>query len=325
MPPRFPLLLASILLGSSCSPPVSEVERDSSPRIATPPAGARKASPASVEAPAPEQARPADPRSSEEPETNKEPAPTPEAEKATRKAEEAAEKAAEAKEAARQARYKAEEAAEKAREKARRRGKKTGLGAPDEKPEVVVEELLRAIAAGKVDVRRFLDPDRVVLDMTSMPGASEDGGTEEKHLLCDGARRMVLEQIKHMVKKEKEISKWEPTGKITCGHEFAHHPDPSFTAVRGWRARSPWHGTNHSDEELQNLKARDLTPLIHVRCSLKTGGEWAEDLHLDWVPDPRLGWRIAALITNEVGALDGDLWFQAATVVAGDLRCPLFE
>jgi hypothetical protein len=301
---RIPLLLASIFLGSACSSSASEVERDPLPRVAPPPAGARKASLVSTEAP-PEQARQADPQPPEEPDTDKETAPTPEAEEAARKAEQTA-----------------EAAARQAREQARRRGKKTGLGAPDEKPEVVVEDLLRAIAARKVDVRRFLDPDRVVLEMTSMPGAGEDGGTEEKRLLCGKPQREVLRYIRHMVQEEKKISEWEPEERITCSHEFADHPDPDFTAVRGWNAKSTWHGAKHPSIEVQRLKQKDLTPLSHVQCSLKTGGEWSERLHVEWVHDSTRGWRIVALITSEVGALDFDLWFQAASVVASDLHCP---
>jgi hypothetical protein len=52
-------------------------------------------------------------------------------------------------------------------EAARRQGKRTGLGAPDELPEVVVEALIAAIAEGKVPATRFIDPAEGYLEHTT--------------------------------------------------------------------------------------------------------------------------------------------------------------
>jgi hypothetical protein len=286
---RFALLLGYLLLGIGCSPPPPEVHREPDPQPALSLAGARQDLPPPVAPPAPEPEDTAPPVP-EEPKSNE----------------------------ARKAQREAEWAAEKARTKARRRGKKTGLGSPDEKPDTITEELVRALGRGKVDIKRFLDPERAVFEMVSLPGASDTvPGLEEKHLWCGKARREVTKYLRHLIQTEDRIIKEEDEFYLTCDDQRGHRPDPDFRGLRRREAAKTGGGKKHTKTKPEGKSI----PITHISCSLQTGPEWSEYLHIEWVPDRERGWRIAAIVTTEVGDDDHLVWEEVASALVSEHRC----
>ncbi|RYE87481.1 MAG: hypothetical protein EOO75_14420 [Myxococcales bacterium] len=184
-------------------------------------------------------------------------------------------------------------------EAARRRGKKTGLGAPGEKPQVIVEKLLRAMARGQVDARRFLDPERAVLDVLTAIGDADDPPSHHTHRCADARTRLVT-FLRDMV--EHEI--WSPEDSaITCSSEFAERPGPFRP------------GTEESPGPTVRIK--------HIRCRQLT--QWHVSSHLyqlEWVPDAKRGWRVAAFTESE-SREEEDMQHAMLADLAKPARCPV--
>ncbi len=188
-----------------------------------------------------------------------------------------------------------------AEEAARRKDKKTGLGAPDEKPEVIVEDLLREIASGKVSAKRFVDPKRGVVERISMPGGSDKPSPEIKKRSCNDARATAY--IKSMVAAETK-GKADELHQISCLNEFAAKDDPDF-----------------GSDEMGETPA-GAVPMKQVTCVAGPGGgEYDEIFHVVFVPDAERGFRIAAVVSTEQGANTGKLWFEVATEIASPKPC----
>jgi hypothetical protein len=160
-----------------------------------------------------------------------------------------------------------------------RKGKRTGLSAADEKPEVLTEELVRAMASGKVDVARFIDPKRPPVDASSVSTPCDDpkdeGCAYKPHGLGKG-------YLAAMVK----VGSNEDERRLTCDNRFAATPDPA------WGARDRF------GEIEDGAKA---TPARYLTCSVFGGGEWAESFHVLFVPDEKRGLRMVAQVSQDVG------------------------
>lgn len=181
-----------------------------------------------------------------------------------------------------------------AEEAARRKGKKTGLGAPGEKPEVVVEDLLRAIATGKLASKQFIDPKYGVIERISMPGGSDKPVPPVKRTLCRAAAETrTTEYVKAMVDADAK-NKADDVSQITCRNEFADKDDHEF-------------GANEMGD-----KPSGAVPMKQVTCGTSSAGEWSEIAHVVWLPDADRGFRIAAIVSTEGGAITGSLWHDVA-------------
>ena len=174
----------------------------------------------------------------------------------------------------------------RAKEMPRREGKKTGFGAPDEKPEVVTEDLLRKIAAGEVPVKRFIDPKLGVYDWTSMPGGSDKPKADVKTQRCADAEKEVAGFIKKLVDRE-TATKGETA--ITCGNEFVATEDPNFGA----------------DE--MGEKPKHAVPHKHATCVQAGLGEYDAVYWIVWQPDAERGLHISAIVGTEQGAINKNL------------------
>jgi hypothetical protein len=192
----------------------------------------------------------------------------------------------------------------KADEDARRKGKKTGLGAADEKPEVVVEDLIRGIASGKIAADRFLDPKKPVIERIKLPGGSDKPVPEIKGTHCGAkAKTKVADYIKRMVEAEAK-GKADDVHQLWCNNAFADKDDPEFGA------------DDMGDKPLAGV------PMKHVSCVASGGGEYDEYFGVELLPDPALGFRIAAIVSVEGGDTSvGVLWHEVATELAAGKPC----
>ncbi|MBE7448346.1 MAG: hypothetical protein HS111_05515 [Kofleriaceae bacterium] len=68
-----------------------------------------------------------------------------------------------------------------------RAGKRTGLGAPDERPEVATEPLVRALVRGEVPWSKVVDPGRGVIELRSLPGSDDGPAVAEVGHRCGAA------------------------------------------------------------------------------------------------------------------------------------------
>jgi hypothetical protein len=190
-----------------------------------------------------------------------------------------------------------------AAEAARRKGKKTGLGAADEKPEVIIEDLIRAIGNGKAPIARFVDPKLGVVERISMPGGAEKPNPEIKKVHCAAAAETeAMKYIKNVVEAEAK-HKADDVAQLSCWNEFADKDDPDFGA-----------------DEMGDKPAGGV-PMKHITCGTSSGGEWSEIAHVVWVPDATRGFRIAAIVSTEGGAITGKLWHEVATQLKAAKPC----
>jgi hypothetical protein len=184
---------------------------------------------------------------------------------------------------------------------ARRTGKKTGLGAPDDKPEVIVEDLLRALAEGKVPASRFIDPKLGVIERIHLPGGSDEPAPEIKKHRCKDADKRATEYVKAMVKAS---GSGGDEGGMVCNNAFASTDDPEFGA-----------------DEMGD-KPGGVVPMKHVTCAGGAAeGEYGEIFHVEWVPDAERGFRIAAIVSTETGATTGTLWADVAKQIKAAKPC----
>lgn len=189
-----------------------------------------------------------------------------------------------------------------AEEAARRNGKATGIASATEKPEVITEDLVRAIGTGKVDVQRFVDPKKGLVERITLPGGADKPVPEVKKRLCgDKAATRAAAYIKQMVEREATDQKDEIHG-ITCGNAFVDQDDPNF-----------------GSDEMGD--APKTVPMKHASCWTQTAGEYDEIMHLEWVPDAERGFRLAAIVSTEGGAINKTLWFEVATEMASTKPC----
>lgn len=188
-----------------------------------------------------------------------------------------------------------------AEERERRNGKRTGLGGPDEKPEVIVEDLIRAIAAGKVPAKRFIDPKLGVIERISLPGGADKPVPDVKRHTCGDAR--ATSYIKAMVEAEVR-GKATDLYALHCNNQYATVEDPAF-------------GTDPTAD-----KPGPPVPLEHVTCMTGPGpDEYAELFSVVFVPDPKLGLRLAAMVSTEQGANAGKVWAEVATDIKRNKPC----
>lgn len=178
-----------------------------------------------------------------------------------------------------------------------RKGKKTGLGGPDEKPEVITEDLIRKLGTGGMPVARFIDPKLGVHQRIVMPGGAEKPVPSVIKDHCGDAEKVVAAYLKAMVDRETR-GKADDDGQISCSNEFATKPDPDFGKDDG------------AEPEIPGV------PLQNVTCGSSGAGEYDELRNVIWVPDATRGFRIAAIVSTEQGARFGKVFVDAAKSIA---------
>ncbi|MEO8703792.1 MAG: hypothetical protein ABI867_27325 [Kofleriaceae bacterium] len=189
-----------------------------------------------------------------------------------------------------------------AEEAARRKGKKTGI-ADGEKPEVITEELLRAIGTGKTPIKRFIDPKLGVVERIHMPGATDKPNPDIKRTLCGAtAETDTAKYLKTAVDAE-AAHKSDDYAQLVCWNEFADKDDPDFGA-----------------DEMGDKPAGAVV-MKHVTCGTTSAGEYSEIAHVVWLPDAERGMRIAAIVSTEGGAITGKLWHEVATELKAAKPC----
>jgi hypothetical protein len=180
-------------------------------------------------------------------------------------------------------------------EMAFRKGKKTGLGAADEKPEVATEELIVAIAEGKVDPAQFLDPALGFLESKSLPGGGEKAvpDVDKRHCGANAAKQ-ATSYAKTYVAERDRWQKLDPATPpedaahaIDCSNGFLAAPDPTFGAKLDDQG-NPQGGTS----------------LAYALCSSAGAGEYDAAYDLVFVPDAERGLRLVGVMVWEVGVAE---------------------
>ena len=184
-----------------------------------------------------------------------------------------------------------------------RKGKKTGLVAADEKPEVVTEALVLAIAAGSFEPSRIIDPAFGVFQLVSLPGARERPDPDEHERNCGKrADKIVVDYAKQMKKHQEQGKEYEDYV-IYCRNEWLAEEDPEFGGVaEGEPVRAPH-------------------PLRYAQCSSGSAGEWASEYMLLFVPDETRGVRIAGIFVSESGANSEQPFADFADEIAKPKPC----
>lgn len=164
-----------------------------------------------------------------------------------------------------------------------RRGKRTGLGAPDEKPEVATEALVEAMVAGTVPWTRWIEPTRGVVELRLPADASGPV-----------ARR--------------------------CGAGLTAALDALSTSMRG-AAASGLGYTLDCDNLGLVAPDPDGAPPAAI-CSLESDAGGSLIVDLVFVPDPARGLRLVGVSTvpADGDSTTGLEAFEAA--MAADARCP---
>ena len=174
-------------------------------------------------------------------------------------------------------------------EEARRAGKHVGLAA-GEKPEVITEELVAALATGKADLQRFLDPTAGVFEYISLPGGRAKLEPDVKRQLCAKKPSRVGQYVEAMVTA---ASRGASNGEqpMSCNNEFL--------------------ATDPGDQGAFRVR--------YAICGYTPSGEYGESRHVVWVPDAARGVRIAAIFSTEVGVNNTDgVW----SGVGAELEAP---
>jgi hypothetical protein len=105
-----------------------------------------------------------------------------------------------------------------------------------------------------------------------------------------------------MVEAE-QAGKKDDDNQVMCTNEFADKDDPEFGA-----------------DEMGD-KPLGAVPMKHVTCGGMGAGEWSEIRHVEFVPDADRGFRIAAIVSTEGGAITGKLWHEVATEMKAAAPC----
>lgn len=181
-------------------------------------------------------------------------------------------------------------------EAAARQGKRTGLGAADEVPEVVVEALIAAIAEGKVPAARFVDPAEGYLEHIIMPGAMEkaDPDVIKRHCGAKAATRFT-DDAKTLMREQAEGKK-DPAyvdHELICSNEFLATADPTFGA-----RPDPAGG----DAPVGG------TPWKYALCRSGGAGEYDANYELLFAPDATRGVRVVGMLTWEGGMNPDAVW-----------------
>ncbi len=178
-----------------------------------------------------------------------------------------------------------------------RAGKRTGLGAPDEKPEVAVEALIKGIAEGTVAPARLIDPAAGFVKTIIMPGAEEKEVPEVHKRLCGKAAENELVALaKNLVAQEAE----DPSHMdhvIACSNNFLASPDPEFGLLED-------SGDPKTD--------RPARPLAYALCRSDAAGEYDANIELFLLPDPERGLHVAGALTWESGMNPEGPWASFA-------------
>jgi len=170
-------------------------------------------------------------------------------------------------------------------EAALRKGKPTGLGAPDELPEVATEDLIRALAAGKIAPARLIDPAAGIAETIIMPGGGDKPEPEIHRRRCGKqADKLLLQVAKAMARREAD-GKADGDHAIECSNSFLAAPDPDF---------GKW--------EIDDAKrARPARPLRHASCGASAAVEYDSIFDLILVPDGQGKLHVAAILEWESG------------------------
>lgn len=170
-----------------------------------------------------------------------------------------------------------------------RDGKKTGLGAAGDKPEVLVEALVIAIAEGKVAADRFVDPARGFIEHVILPGAAEVSDPDVKVRHCGKKAAAALkEYATTMVAKQKEGAKYGPDEAdhvLLCDNTYLAEDDPEFG------------GTYDPDTD----KTTGGHKLRYAVCGSSGAVEWDANYELVFVPDDARGLRVVGMLVWESG------------------------
>ncbi|MBP6845991.1 MAG: hypothetical protein KA201_19690 [Kofleriaceae bacterium] len=181
-------------------------------------------------------------------------------------------------------------------EAAARQGKRTGLGTPDEVPEVVVEALVAAIAEGKLPAARFVDPAEGYLEHIIMPGAMEkpDPDVIKRHCGAKAAARFA-DDARTLLREQAEGTK-DPAyvdHELICSNEFLAAADPTFGA-----RPDPAGG----DTPVGG------TPWRYALCRSGGAGEYDANYELLFAPDATRGVRVVGMLTWEGGMNPAAVW-----------------
>jgi hypothetical protein len=163
-------------------------------------------------------------------------------------------------------------------EAARRTGKHLGL-TKGEKPDVLSEELLRAIAKGTVKLDRFVDPKHkvAIIDQVGSPCGPDEEACKKAN---KPKARTALQYVQAMVKAESADLP------MSCDNTFVGEPDPTFGSL-----------DRHGEPDPK----RAATPTRYASCTVPGAAEYAESFHVVFVPDATRGLRLAAAVSIEVG------------------------
>ena len=166
-----------------------------------------------------------------------------------------------------------------------RSGKHLGL-TTGELPEVVSEELIRAIAAGKVKLDRVVDPKHaVIVDAVGVSSPCTPG--DKKCEKANASRFKPRKPLAYLQAMVKAAGATNGADGLTCTNEYLVDADPSFGTL-----------TNKGDVDGK----RAATPLRYATCSVPGPAEYAEGFHVLFVPDATRGVRLAAVVSSEVGS-----------------------
>lgn len=180
-------------------------------------------------------------------------------------------------------------------EAARRQGKRSGLGAPDELPEVVVEALIAAIAEGEVPATRFIDPAEGYLEHTIMPGAMDEAEPDviKRHCGAPAAARL-RDDAKTLMREQAEGAK-DPAyvdHALGCDNEFIAVADPEFGARPAPDGGAMIGGT----------------PWKYALCRSGGAAEYDANYELLFAPDATRGVRVVGMLTWEGGMNPAAVW-----------------
>jgi hypothetical protein len=177
-------------------------------------------------------------------------------------------------------------------EAARRAGKKTGLGAADEPVEVATEDLIKALAAKKIDAARLIDPAIGVYEIWNMPGGGEKSPPKRSKRHCGAkAAELVAKEAAFWIDRQKRYPDEPDMYSIECSNEFVAAADPAFGAI-------------DEDGDSATPPTKPGHALKYAYCYEHGAGEYDDSPSMYFVPDASGQLKIAGILTTEVGAMD---------------------
>lgn len=165
-----------------------------------------------------------------------------------------------------------------------RAGKRTGLGAPDERPEVATEELIEAIVAGTVPWSRVVDPVRGVVELR-LPADSATPSAVARR--CGASLTAALDALTAAMKAAAAGGLGYA---LDCDNLGLTVPDPSGAAPA-------------------------------ATCSLESPAAGTIIVDLVFVPDAALGLRLVG-VANVPEDADAPSPLFEAEMARADARCP---